>query len=405
VYTLQDIEKFCDGKTRRLHFSENITDVKRMARTERVPVCYKPQFKTVKKIQVRAGPGSKFPASGILPANTLVVVLQEGLLDCELSLVEDWMKLHLPKELFVSFRKSMQPTFADYIMRKCIIQDGKEDIPTDSDLLEAFAEYAFDESNAETFLKAVAAANRKVKVCYTEGGIQKFGWVSKKKNSGALLRRIFGTSAPQVVISEVYTQFRDLDFTHPEEFEGTFIADSMNYWSTHSKTTTIKYFNSNGDEKETKETHQTRAPMSLYRKLAKSEIAAILGASKTRFTVDWQGSFKRDRFRGIEKQEVLVTSKKGTKKRMRTGYYVPNTHLTVTFQRFCDASAFLRTSLDNTRFSSAELSLDPSFENLQTVDAKVCPEWRKFSWATRQKTNNNFIEKVASENGIDFVSM
>eukprot|EP00492_Amphilonche_elongata_P004059 TRINITY_DN443_c0_g1_i3.p1 TRINITY_DN443_c0_g1~~TRINITY_DN443_c0_g1_i3.p1 ORF type:complete len:226 (+),score=42.88 TRINITY_DN443_c0_g1_i3:111-788(+) len=222
----------------------------------------------------------------------------------------------------------------------------------------------------------------------------------QKKNSGTLLRR-FSDKAPQVVISEVDTQFKDTDFTHPEDFEGTFIADSMNYWGTHSKTTTIKY----GDKKEMKETHQTRAPMSLYRNLAKREIASILGASKTRFTVDWQGSFKRDRFRGIEKEEVLVTSKEGTKKRIRTGYYIPDRHLTVTFQRFSDASAFLRTSLDNTRFSSAELSLDPSFENLQTVDAKMCPEWRKFSWAAREKTNNNYIEKIASENGVEFVYM
>merc|ERR1719187_326615 len=92
VFDKADLAKFDDGKVRCLYFSDKPN---RVNRKERVAVCYKPEYKTLKRIQVRTGPGSKFGEAGILSAQEKVVVIQEGLLSCDLETVERWMFLHL----------------------------------------------------------------------------------------------------------------------------------------------------------------------------------------------------------------------------------------------------------------------------------------------------------------------
>eukprot|EP00493_Phyllostaurus_siculus_P004748 UN04769 len=51
---------------------------------------------------------------------------------------------------------------------------------------------------------------------YKENGTTKYGWISKRKNSGALITRLYGNSTPQIVVSGVETQPNDGDFARPE---------------------------------------------------------------------------------------------------------------------------------------------------------------------------------------------
>merc|ERR1719483_1199343 len=169
--------------------------------------------------QVRSGPGSKFEATGVIGANEEVIVIQEGLMECDLKLVENWMKLHLPKQMVQSLRRSnwegeiieTLENFDKYI-ESMSLGEEKWDIET-------YINETFDEHEANIFRKALAAANQKVKVMYKENGTTKYGWISKRKNSGDLITRLYGKSTPKIVVSGVETQPNDSDFARPEECE------------------------------------------------------------------------------------------------------------------------------------------------------------------------------------------
>merc|ERR1719429_75567 len=123
VFEFADIsEMYYDGVLRRLHFRETQSKVQRK-KHDPTAVCFKPLYKTLKKVQVRSGPGSKFEATGVIGANEEVIVIQEGLMQCDLKLVEAWMKLHLPKEMAQSFRRSKAPTFEKHIEREFISEE------------------------------------------------------------------------------------------------------------------------------------------------------------------------------------------------------------------------------------------------------------------------------------------
>jgi len=188
VFEFADISKmYNDGLVHRLHFRETQSKVQRKKHNP-TPVCFKPLYKTLKKVQVRSGPGSKFEATGVIGANEEVIVIQEGLMECDLKLVENWMKLHLPKEMVQSLRRSdwegkpieTLENFEEYIENTSLGEEEGEPIET-------YINETFDEHEANIFRKALAAANRKVKVMYKENGATKYGWISKRKNSGALI--------------------------------------------------------------------------------------------------------------------------------------------------------------------------------------------------------------------------
>jgi len=383
VFGLSDIKKFLgDNIVHWLHFRDTPNKVNRAESKE---VCYKPLYKTLKNIQVRSGPGSKFEATAVVKAQEQIIVLQEGLLKCDLELVREWMYLHLPASLAYDFGSSSAPTLEEFI-------DEKWFVDADDDLLVFFAQkiYRFDEAKLAIFRKAVAAASRKVKIVYFENGEEKTGWISKRKNSGALISRVYGSSAPKVVISGVQTQFRDTHFGNPESCEGTFVPDAMNFFNEHTKTTMIKYYNEKGEAKENTETHHCRPTMAFFKNLAKSEISEIIGSKKSRFAIEWQSKFRRDRFRGLEKETVLVDGKK----KMRTGYHIPSEDITVTFQTKKDAMALLNADLDGTRFSTTCIDWEASYENLHPVNAALCPEHRVYKAGARR-----------SEVGISFITV
>merc|ERR1712200_210316 len=100
-------------------------------------------------------------------------------------------------------------------------------------------------------------------------------------------------------------------------------------------------------------------PMSFYTKLAKSEIAKIIGSK--RFNISWEGDFKLARYRGLATTRVVCHD---GKTRLRNGYHVPNDYMTITFQRYSDANAFLNADFDKTRFSGAVAEACETYANL-----------------------------------------
>jgi len=338
----------------------------------------------------------------VIGANEEVIVLQEGLMQCDLKLVKAWMKLHLPKEMVQSFRRSKAPTFENYIDREIISEEElSEDNWSYPESIETYINQTFDEDEEKIFRKALAAANRKVRVMYKENGATKYGWISKRKNSGALITRVWGKSTPSIVVSGVETQPNDTDLAFPEDCAGTMLIDTMNFMNSNKKNTTVKFTDQNGKKSERVESHKAKPTMSFYQKLAKSEISTLIGTKKPRFNIEWESKFRSDRFRGLEKQTVMVNGKS----RMRTGYFVPEEEFTVTFQRLSDAVTFYNACLKETRFERANVEWTESFANLQTVDAKVCPDYHQFIFETKGKTNKNFIENKEFQHGIAYVTL
>jgi hypothetical protein len=402
VFEFADISKmYNDGLVHRLHFRETQSKVQRKKHNP-TPVCFKPLYKTLKKVQVRSGPGSKFEATGVIGANEEIIVIQEGLMECNLKLVENWMKLHLPREMVQSLRRSnwkgeiieTLENFEEYIASMSLD-------PEECKTIEDYTTETFDEHEANIFRKALAAANRKVKVMYKENGATKYGWISKRKNSGALIKRIYGKSTPKIVVSGVETQPYDGDFANPERCEGTMLIDVMNFIESNTKNTTVKYTDAFGKKCERVESHKCKPTMSFYQNLAKSEISTLIGTKKPRFNIEWDSSFRSDRFRGLEKQTVMVQGKS----RMRTGYYIPEEEFTVAFQRLADAVTFYNVCLENTRFAHANVEWDQVFGNLQPIDAKVCPEYNQYEQEIQGKRNKNFIKNKQTEYGITYITL
>jgi len=382
VWNFDDISEMQnDGGVRRLLFQKTPSKVQRKKHNNnKTQVCFRPLYKTLKKVQVRAGPGSKFEATGVIGANEEVVVIQEGLLECDLGLVADWMQLHLPQEMVQTFRRRYRSgkqeyeyaTFEDHI-DKTFLED--ERAPMETYISETF----LDEDEQNVFRKASTAANRKVKVMYKENGITKYGWISKRKNSGALIRRLYGKSTPTIVVSNIQALPTNYQMDRREEweesFEGSILVEAMKFIDSNMKNTTVKVTNFNGKKIESVEKHNCKPKMSFYENLAKSAISGIIGTKKPRFNIEWDAQFRSDRFRGLEKQTMMVDGKS----RMRTGYFVPDDEFIVTFQRLSDAVTFYNSEIDNTCLTGADMEWDETYANLQPVDAKVCPEYLRYT--------------------------
>jgi len=413
-------------------------------RLERRPVCYKPTYKTVQKIQVRTGPGSKYDPSGVIPANAQVFVIQEGLLSCDMELVVEWMSLHLPKDMVCEeLLRSSAQNFDEYIERALILDGLKkyefneseflyqlnkgrvekfakrafphmqdefvQDVrvatramkvaaKTETSTLEAFAKLEYTKAYQKEFLKAAKAANRKVKVMWIENGVEQCGWISKRKNNKSkdgkktkpLITRVMGaTSAPKV---EVFNIKADIPRIVQRQ-DCSFAKDAWHYKENSQRKVPSRYF-----EGETDTVH-CFPPMSFYTKLAKSEIAKIIGSR--RFNISWEGNFKLDRYRGMEKKRVVCHD---GKTRLRNGYYVPNNYMTITFQRYSDANAFLKADFDETRFSGAVAEACGSYANLQPVPADMCQEYAEYVTAVEEGRIHS-SEANALERGIHYVTV
>jgi len=413
-------------------------------RLERRPVCYKPTYKTVQKIQVRTGPGSKYDPSGVIPANAQVFVIQEGLLSCDMELVVEWMSLHLPKDMVCEeLLGSSAQNFDEYIERALILDGLKkyrfntsdflyelnegrvekfakrafphmqdefvQDVrvatramkvaaKTETSTLEAFAKLTYTKAYRKEFLKAAKAANRKVKVMWIENGVEQCGWISKRKNNKSddgkktkpLITRVMGaTSAPKV---EVFNIKADIPRIVQRQ-DCSFAKDAWHYKENSQRKVPSRYF-----EGETDTVH-CFPPMSFYTKLAKSEIAKIIGSK--RFNISWEGDFKLDRYRGLEKKRVVCHD---GKTRLRNGYHVPNDYMTITFQRYSDANAFLNADFDETRFSGAVAEACETYANLRPVPATMCQEYVEYATAVEEGRIDS-SEAFALERGIHYVTV
>jgi len=439
VFDAQDLPH--DEFEHNLVFRKTRTSIKRL---ERRPVCYKPTYKTLQKIQVRKGPGSKYDATGVIPSNAHVFVIQEGLLSCDMELVVEWMSLHLPKKMVCKeLVDSSARNFDEYI-EGALILDGlkkyefdesafidelnagklgrfakrvfpyehdefvqdvraatramKVAAKTESSTLEAFAKLTYTKAYRKEFLKAAKAANRKVKVMWTENGVEQCGWISKRKNNKAvggkktkpLITRVMGaTSAPKV---EVYNIKADIPRI-VQRLDCTFSKDAWHYKENAKRKVPSRYVEGETD------TVNCFPPMSFYTKLARSEIAKIIGSK--RFNISWEGDFKLDRYRGLEKKRVVCND---GKTRLKNGYHVPNNYMTITFQRYADANAFLNADFDETRFSGAVAEACETYANLHPVPATMCQEYVQYVTAVAEGKIGS-SEDCALERGIHYVTV
>merc|ERR1711862_621521 len=80
----------------------------------------------------------------------------------------------------------------------------------------------------------------------------------------------------------------------------------MKFIDSNMKNTTVKFTNCNGKKIESVEKHNCKPKMSFYENLAKSAISGIIGTKKPRFNIEWNAQFRSDRFRGLEKQTMMV---------------------------------------------------------------------------------------------------
>jgi hypothetical protein len=361
-------------------------------------------------------------------------VIQEGLLSCDLELVVDWMKLHLPKQLVcqdlldsnaqmfdeyieqalvfahLTGRSSGHPdaddsaiackdwsrglvktTFLRAFGQGTVARYAKVAFPreheeflqdvrvatramraqakTELSTLAAFAELTYEEEYRNEFLKAAKVANRKVKVMWIENGVEKCGWISKRKNNKSsggkrtkpLITRVMGaTAAPQVQVFNISADIPSLLPRH----DCSFSKDAWHYKETAKRKVPSRYHEGEFD------TVRCFPPMSFYNKLARSEIAKLVGSK--RFAISWEGKFKQNRYRGLEKERVVCED---GKTRLRTGYYIPNDYITITFQRYSEANAFINADFDDTRFSGAVADFCGTYANLHPVDAAFCPDY------------------------------
>jgi len=443
VFSWFDLDRF-DAGEHNLVFRKTQNSVKR---SDRRAVCYKPTYKSLQKIQVRTGPGSKYEACGVIPANEEVFVIQEGLLSCELPLVVDWMALHLPqemlrKDLLNELMNSRAQTFDDFIEKKLLLnscslkawresrnfneasflraydagkvqrfarrafpQNYEEFLKDFRDAsysgygISRFAEMTFgDNAQSRKFVKAAKAANRKVKIMWTENGVEKCGWISKRKNNKSsggkktkpLITRVMGsTAAPQVQVFNVSADVPAL----LQRLDCTFSKDAYHFKETAKRKVPSRYLN--GED----EVVHCYPPISFYHKLAKSEIAKIIGSKN--FNISWEGEFKLDRYRGLEKEQVVCDD---GKTRYKTGYYVPNNSITITFQRYSDANAFLNFDFQKTRFNGAFAEASGAYANLHAIPADMCPEFARFE-AEFVRSNGKLTDEDALERGIHYVSV
>jgi len=440
VFNAQDLAH--DEFEHNLVFRKTRASIKRL---ERRPVCYKPTYKTLQKIQVRTGPGSKYDASGVIPSNTHVFVIQEGLLSCDMKLVVEWMSLHLPENMVCQeLVRSSAQNFDEYIERELILDGLKQwsfdeavfihelnsgrvgkfakrafpdlhdefvqDVraatramkvaaKTETSTLEAFAKLTYTNGYEKEFLKVAKAANRKVKVMWTEDGVEQCGWISKRKNSKskqgkktkALITRVTGaTSAPTV---EVFNIKSDIPRMPVQRLDCTFSKDAWHYKENATRKVPSRYFQGEN------ETVHCFPPMSFYTKLAKAEVAKMIGSKN--FNISWEGEFKLDRYRGMEKKRVVCDD---GKTRLKNGYHVPNSYMTITFQRHSDANAFLNADFDDTRFSGADAEACGSYANLHPVPATMCQEYAQYNTAVEEGKIKR-SEDSALERGIHYITV
>jgi len=290
-----------------------------------VDVCYKPTYRTIKMLQMRAGPGANFEPTAVIPAKTDVQVLADGLAECTPEMFQKWWKLHVS-----GFdNKVRMPSLRAIKNRK-----------------ESWKSWAYNlgysVSFVEFFLKQIRVADRKVKVAVTLDGEVKYGWISKRKQSGPMIQRVFGSSLPVVQVDNL-GDASNCTFAFAEELR--------------------KFRNE----------HSFRMPpRAFYNNLLKK----ATGCKK----VEWEFRWVQNRSLGMDTQTL-------SDGRLRTGYYQPESTAFLVYSSLRQANTFIKNA--NEKLGSlnrtVEADFEPNFGNVSAVPAAECPvEWSMF---TQNKTS------------------
>jgi len=291
-----------------------------------VDVCYKPVYKTLKKLQMRSGPGSKFPANGVVPANTLVRVISEGLDARNHKLIKQWWELHVTHGAAILATPSKRAL------------KSLRDFESWDDWAE---EFGFERSEIDSLKRHVGAANNKVKIAVEIEGEEVFGWISRRKKSSPAIKRVFAHGGkPVVQISELRGLIK----------RNSLFVDAVR-----------KYESANAG----------RMPkLDLYRSILKK----VTGCVK----VEWEGAWRQSRSRGSE----LITLGNGV---VRTGYYLPEDTAYVIFSSISKANNFIKNANKKLNDERVQVEFEFNFANLQTVTAIACTaEWTDYCRRLRE---------------------
>jgi len=317
-----------------------------------VDICYKPVYKTLKKLQMRQGPGSKFAAIGVLPANATVRVITEGLNLNDHVLVEEWWRLHVTH----NGRKIQTPS-------KQVLKQIK-----DFSDWKAWAKILLEEDEIESFMKHVAAANNKVKVAACIDGEDHIGWISKRKKSGVAIKRVFGNGSPVVEISNLEDMLRK---------EDSLFGRALSKF-------------------ESSQSRKVEPKLSFYHDIMKK----VSGCAK----VEWEGKWKASRQCG---SEVIILKEGPNKGAVRTGYYKPADTAYLYFNKVSKATSFIKEAKKAFNFEGVQVGFEFDYANLDAVVATNCKkemklyqDIKKRSWQREGESKEDFLGRVKLEAGI-----
>lgn len=164
-------------------------------------VLYKPIYRTLKKLQMRSGPGPKYDSVAVIPAGVEVCVVADGLAECTNEMVQEWWELHV-KDIPVPSLDGIQKLQVGWPKSKYALVDLK-----------------YSATQVESIWKQMCVANRKVKVAVNIDGEVKFGWISRRKNSGPMITRVLH-GLPCVAVSSLHLFFDNEVLTFRERNNG-----------------------------------------------------------------------------------------------------------------------------------------------------------------------------------------
>jgi len=296
-----------------------------------VDVCYKPVYKTLKKLQMRKGPGSKFAAIGVVPANATIRVITEGLNLNNHVLVGEWWRLHVTH----NGRKIQTPS-------KQVLKQLK-----DFSDWKTWAEMFLEDDEIESLLKHVAAANNKVMVAACVDGEDQIGWISKRKKSGVAIKRVFGSGSPVVEVSNLEDMLMKKDSLFGQAL--------------------TEFVSSQSRDVEPK--------LSFYHNLMKK----ASGCAK----VAWEGKWRASRERGTE---VIILKEGPSKGAVRTGYYKPSNTAYLYFNTISKATSFIKEAKKEFNFDGVEVDFEFDYANLEPVIATNCKKEMKLYQDVKKRT-------------------
>jgi len=292
-----------------------------------VDVCYKPTFRTLKKLQMRDGPGANFGPVAIIPADTEIRVIAEGLAECTTENLKRWWNLHVKDENEERKDKAAEQ-----------IADRSDDWKTWARKMGYSRK-----SHLDSIFKQAHAASRKVKIAVEVDGEEKFGWISKRKNSGPTIKRSYGYDLPTVRVDDLDSSFCGFGLS----------KDLQNFRDANNNRFPRKNF---------------------YSKMLKEATGCDV--------VRWEARWVPNRNLGME-TKTLANG------RLQTGYHKPESTAFLVYNSLQKAKTFIKNA--NKKLGArvnADFAWD--FANMAPVPASQCPvEWHCYEQKMNQLKHEN----------------